>query len=122
LGHAMHELRVPNKLVHLFFFTYRYIHVIHREYTRLTNAAKIRGFRPRTNMHTYRTFACLVGMLLVRSCERAQRVHHAMLCRGFKGAFHSLSGLSLKATDTISLIVMLTLILAVAVLEWTRIT
>jgi len=120
LGHAMHDLKIPKKLVHLFFFTYRYIDVIHKEYLRLVNAMKVRGFRPRTNMHTYRTFAYLVGMLLVRSSDRADRVHSAMLCRGFRGNLYSLSAFSLKARDVISLILMLVLILALGVLEWTR--
>ncbi len=120
LGHAMHDLKVPKKMVHLFFFTYRYIHVIHLEYTRLTNAMKIRGFSPRNNVHTYKALACLVGMLLVRSCDRAQRVHSAMVCRGFRGAFHSLSDFSFRTADAISLILMLAAILAVAVLEWTK--
>jgi len=121
LGHAMHELRVPKKIVHLFFFTYRYIHVIHREYLRLVSAMKVRGFRPGTNMHTYKTFAYLVGMLLVRSSDRAERVHNAMLCRGFSGNLYSLSEFSLKTRDMISLILMLALILALGVLEWTKI-
>ena len=120
LGHAMHDLKIPKKLVHLFFFTYRYIDVIHKEYLRLVNAMKVRGFRPGTNMHTYRTFAYLVGMLLVRSSDRADRVHSAMLCRGFRGNLYSLSAFSLRASDVISLILMLVLILALGVLEWTR--
>jgi len=120
LGHAMHDLKIPKKLVHLFFFTYRYIYVIHKEYLRLVNAMKVRGFRPGTNMHTYRTFAYLVGMLLVRSSDRADRVHSAMLCRGFRGNLYSLSAFSLRACDVISLILMLILILALGVLEWTR--
>jgi len=122
LGYAMHELRVPKKIVHLFFFTYRYIHVIHREYLRLVTAMKVRGFRPATNMHTYKTFAYLVGMLLVRSSDRGERVHKAMLCRGFRGTLYSLSEFSLRTTDIISLILMLALILALGVLEWTKIT
>ena len=120
LGHAMHELRVPKKIVHLFFFTYRYVHVIYREYFRLVNAMKIRGFRPGTNIHTYKTLAYLVGMLLVRSCDRAQRVHRAMVCRGFRGNLYSLSEFSLRTTDVIFLILMLALILALGVLEWTK--
>ncbi len=118
LGHAMHELRVPQKIVHLFFFTYRYIHVIGREYVRLVNAMKVRGFRPGTNMHSYKTFAYLVGMLLVRSCDRAERVRNAMLCRGFRGRLYSLSDFSMKTRDVISLIVMLTIVLALGALEW----
>jgi cobalt/nickel transport system permease protein len=120
LGHAMHELRVPKKIVHLFFFTYRYIHVIHREYLRLVSAMKVRGFRPGTNMHTYKTYAYLVGMLLVRSSDRAERVLNAMICRGFRGNFYSLSAFSLKPHDVISLVLMLALILALGVLEWTK--
>jgi cobalt/nickel transport system permease protein len=116
----MHELRVPKKIVHLFFFTYRYIHVIYREYLRLVNAMKARGFRPGTNMHTYKTYAYLVGMLLVRSSDRAERVRNAMLCRGFRGNLYSLSTFSMKREDVISLILMLGLILALGVLEWTK--
>lgn len=120
LGHAMFELRVPRKLVHLFFFTYRYIHVIHQEYLRLVSAMKVRGFRPGTNMHTYKSFAHLVGMLLVRSSDRAERVYNAMLCRGFRGNLYSLSTFSLRSYDVISLILMLALMLALGVLEWTK--
>jgi cobalt/nickel transport system permease protein len=121
LGHAMHELKVPTKIVHLFFFTYRYIHVIRREYIRLVHAMKVRGFRPGTNMHTYKTIAYLVGMLLVRSCDRAQRVHNAMLCRGFRGKLYSLSRFSLRTVDVISLIVMVALVVALGVMEWGKI-
>jgi cobalt/nickel transport system permease protein len=121
LGHAMHDLKIPKKLVHLFFFTYRYIGVIHQEYLRLMGAMKVRGFCPGTNMHTYRSFAYLVGMLLVRSSDRAERVHNAMLCRGFTGNLYSLSAFSLKSHDVVSLIVMLVFILVLGVLEWTRI-
>ena len=120
LGHAMHDLRVPKKLVHLFFFTLRYIHVIHREYIRLVQAMKIRGFRPTTNMHTYKTFAYLVGMLLVRSCDRAQRVHNAMLCRGFRGRLYSLSQFSLRTADIVSLIVTLAFVVGLGILEWAK--
>ena len=89
-GHALHRLRVPDKIVHLFLMTYRYIFVLEQEYHRLVRAASIRGFRPGTNLHTYRTYAYLVGMLFVRAVERAERVRWAMLCRGFKHKFYCL--------------------------------
>jgi cobalt/nickel transport system permease protein len=120
LGHAMHELRVPEKLVQLFFFTYRYIHVIHREYIRLLGAMKVRGFQPGTNIHTYKTYAYLVGMLLVRSVDRAERVRNAMVCRGFTGRLYSLSEFSLKTSDIISFIVMVGCVLCLGILEWTK--
>ena len=90
LGHALNRLRLPDKMVHLLLITYRYLFVIEQEYQRLVRAMKIRNFKPRTNLHSYRTYAYLVGMLFVRASERARRVHCAMICRGFSGRFVSL--------------------------------
>lgn len=91
LGHSLHKLGMPRKLILLLLLAYRYIFVIEQEYGRLFRAARMRNFAPGTNLHTYRTYAYLVGMLFVRASERAARVHHAMKCRGFDGRFHSLA-------------------------------
>jgi cobalt/nickel transport system permease protein len=99
LVHALSHLWVPDKLVHLFFFCFRYIHVIHEEYHRLVNAMKIRGFKPRTDLHTYRAYAYLVGMLLVRSFDRSKRILQAMKCRGFKQKFYILHHYRMKQYD-----------------------
>ncbi len=90
LGHTLNRLGIPAKLVQLLLLSYRYIFVIEQEYQRLYRAAKMRNFHPASNLHTYRTFAYLLGMLFVRSSARAVRVQDAMKCRGFDGTFHSL--------------------------------
>lgn len=120
-GHAMGNLGVPDKLVHLFFFTYRYIHVIFDEYKRLKTAMLIRGFTPGTNLHTYRSYAYLVGMLLVKSSDRAGRVHDAMLCRGFNGKFYSLSSFSIKKGDIAVFVFFMVLIVCMGGMEWAQV-
>jgi len=90
LGRVLNWWHVPDKMVYLLLMTYRYVFLIEQEYQRLIRAARLRGFRPATGLHTYRTYAAIVGMLLVRSAFRADRVHKAMLCRGFKGKFYCL--------------------------------
>ncbi|MBM4289438.1 MAG: cobalt ECF transporter T component CbiQ [Deltaproteobacteria bacterium] len=107
LGQAMHSLRLPDKLCHLLLFTYRYLHVFELEYQRLSQAMKIRGFQPRTNIHTYRSYAYLAAMLLVRSYDRADRVFQAMVCRGFHGVFYSLKTFSWQRRDSVFLAVSL---------------
>ena len=118
LGYAMGQLRFPTKIIHLFLFTFRYIHVIYKEYRRLTNAMRVRGFVPRTNMYTYKSYAYLVGMLLVRSYDRAERIHKAMRCRGFNKKYYSLKQFSLKKEDIIYLSVMLAVMSGLALLQW----
>ncbi len=90
LGAALHRLKVPDKMVFMLLMTYRYIAVIQQEYHRLLRAARFRGFRPGTNIHSYKTYAYLAGMLFVRASHRARRVYQAMLCRGFNQKFHTL--------------------------------
>jgi len=99
LAHALVHLSLPEKLVYLFFFFYRYISVLHEEYTRLRHAMLIRCFSPKTNMHTYKTYAYLVGMLIVKSYDRSQKIYNAMLCRGYTGRFPIISHFRLKRTD-----------------------
>ncbi len=90
LGNALHKFHVPDKMIFLLLMSYRYIAVIEDEYKRLLRAAKFRGFKPKTSVHSYKTFAYLAGMLFVRASLRAQRVNQAMLCRGFNKKFYTL--------------------------------
>ena len=117
LGHALNRLQVPDKLVHLLLMTYRYIFVLEQEYQRLMRATRVRGFRPGTNLHTYRTYAYVVGMLFVRAGERAERVHQAMLCRGFKQKFYSLHEFRTDRAGWIFALLMTVVLLLLVALE-----
>ena len=118
LGQAMQALKLPDKLCHLLLFTYRYIYVFEVEFQRLVQAMKIRGFQPRTNLHTYRSYAYLAGMLLVRSYDRAESVFQAMLCRGFHGVFYSLKTFSWQRRDGFFLGISSLGLLTILFLEW----
>ncbi len=119
LGHALERLRVPNKIVYLLLMTYRYIFVIELEYQRLTRAAKIRGFQPGTNMHTYKTYAYLLGMLFVRATNRAERVFRAMQCRGFNGRYYCLSEFPVHSANWVFAAIMTILAVGLVIWEWT---
>ena len=121
MGRAMSHLYIPEKIIHMLLFTYRYIHVIYLEYQRLIKAIKIRGFQPRTNLHTYKTYAYLVGLVIVKSHDRAKRVRAAMLCRGFNGTFYDLSEFRFKTSDWIIMILLLTALTGIGLLQWAKI-
>jgi cobalt/nickel transport system permease protein len=115
LGHALERLRAPVSFTRLLLFTVRYAHVIELEYGRLRLAMRARGFNPRMDVHTLRTFGYLVGMLLVRAFERSERILAAMKCRGFTGHFPPVAPLRLTRADaifTMLLVLVLGLLLA----------
>jgi cobalt/nickel transport system permease protein len=80
-------------------------------------AAKLRGFQPTTGLHTYRTVANLLGMVLVRGYDRSRRVYEAMVLRGFCGAFYTLRRFSAAPRDRVFLAAMIACLAAMAGLE-----
>jgi cobalt/nickel transport system permease protein len=119
LVHGLSHLGLPKKLLYLTFLSYRYVHVVQHEYGRLRDAMKMRGFRPGTNLHTYRTYGHLIGMLLIRCYERSERIHQAMLCRGFHGDFYLLDHFQTHGRDILFMIGMTLLLAGLGLTEWT---
>ena len=99
LGHALHRWRVPESLVHLLLFAVRYIEVLQQELGRLRIAMRARCFLAGNNLHTYRSIGYLLGMMLVRSLERSERIMDAMKCRGFQGRFYLLTSFDFGKQD-----------------------
>ncbi len=96
---AMEKLRIPNKVIQTFMFTYRYIFVFTREIQRMLISLKARGFRKRTDFCTLTTIGNSIGMLFVRSYGRSKRVYWAMISRGYSGTVNSLVNFEIKNSD-----------------------
>src|SRR5207244_54852 len=96
---AAHALHVPGLLIQLAVLTYRYVFVLSDELARLRVALRVRGYRNRANLHSYRTVGHVAGTLLVRGHERGERVGQAMRCRGFDGRFRALNEFQTSSPD-----------------------
>jgi cobalt/nickel transport system permease protein len=96
---AGHRLRAPGLVVQVAALAHRYAFVLASELARLRVALRVRGYRNRASRHSYRTVGHVAGTLLVRGYERADRVGHAMRCRGFQGRFHTLGEFRTRAAD-----------------------
>ncbi len=120
LGHALSRLGVPAKLVHVFLFMVRYIEVIAQEYRRLRAAMKLRGFRAGSSLHALRSIGYLLGMLFVRSIDRADRIVEAMKCRGFDGHLYVLEKFALRVRDAVFVFVFLAALGGLGWLEWAQ--
>ena len=99
---ALVQLKVPVVLIQIVEFTVRYIFVLTDELQRMRVARKARGFeagRSLFSLHTYRTLGLLIGVLFVRSWERGERIHQAMLARCYSGKGETGKEQSLKTAD-----------------------
>ena len=83
---ALEKLGLPQVFAVQLLFLHRYIFVLAEEGTRMVRARELRSFGNRGK--ELKVFGNIIGHLLLRTWERAQRIHTAMLCRGFRGEFH----------------------------------
>jgi cobalt/nickel transport system permease protein len=84
---AMEQLGMPNAFAVQLIFLYRYIFVLTEEGGRASRARELRSFGGQgLGLASY---GPLLGTLLLRTWLRAERVHMAMLARGFTGAFQT---------------------------------
>lgn len=100
---ATKYFKLPEKLIYLIFFVFRYLFVLQDEFKKLYNAMLLRGFTNKTSVHSYKSYAYLIGMLLVKSYDRSEKVYHAMLCRGFTGQFYLLDDFEMTRKDLLFL-------------------
>lgn len=82
---GLERLRAPRVLVQIAGFMLRYLEVVAGELRRMRRSMTARGYDPRW-LHQARPLATASGALFVRSFERGERIHRAMLARGYTGA------------------------------------
>lgn len=84
LVRALQHLRVPDRLVQILAFMVRYLGVVGSQAQRMKVARESRAFRARS-VSSWPVIATSAGALFIRSYERGERVHLAMMSRGYNG-------------------------------------
>jgi cobalt/nickel transport system permease protein len=84
---ALEHLGMPQPFAVQLLFVYRYIFVLAEEGGQMARARELRTFGARGR--GIRAYGSMIGHLLLRTWIRAERIHMAMLARGFSGAFHT---------------------------------
>jgi len=94
---ALVRMKAPKSLTVQFILLYRYIFVLAEEASRMFKAWSLRSVQGRRM--PLKVFVSLVSQLLIRALDRAQRIHMAMLSRGFDGEIRLLRPLTFGAMD-----------------------
>lgn len=123
LMHALRHLHVPQILVAIISFMYRYLFVMADEARRLLRAREARSARlPGQNgggslWWRAKIAGNMVGQLFLRSFERSDRVYNAMLARGYRGQLLTMNPHHMTQRDWFMGTTAVTLILVVQLLS-----
>lgn len=99
---GLEMLHVPRLLIMILSFMYRYLFLLSDDLMRMLRAKSSRapGGAPLLRV---KTLAGMLGILFVRSYERAERVYCAMCSRGFDGSMVAIAVPRVRAGDVIFL-------------------
>lgn len=92
------RLRVPPVFVSITSFMVRYMELMADSLGRMRTAMVARGYDPRW-LWQAKPIASSAGALFVRSYERGERIHAAMVSRGYTGVMPDLAGAPATVSD-----------------------
>lgn len=115
---GLQRLRLPPLLVQIASFMIRYLDVIADEMRRMRIAQKSRGFEARGIRH-WGVLAKSAGALFIRSYERGERVHLAMMSRGYAGFLPVIDEVTASRTQWAYALALPCAALVICLLGWT---
>lgn len=117
---AAQRLGLPTVMIGVTQLCFRYAFLLADELRRLRIAMRMRGFRMKANLSSYRTIGHMTGALLTRSLDRADHVANAMACRGFDGRFRTLTPFRTSSRDILSFLICMSVTIMLVVCDRIR--
>lgn len=114
---ALRSLKVPDKMLNIILFTYRYFFVFFEDLRKMRVALTLRGFRNRSSLKSLRSSANLAGSLLVRSYEQTERIYRSMMLRGYNGRIVSDKTFKADTGDILLAVIIITIPLMILLSE-----
>ncbi|MGP8321042.1 MAG: cobalt ECF transporter T component CbiQ [Methanosarcinaceae archaeon] len=96
---ALSMLKMPGLFVQMLMFTYRFIFVFLGELLSMWKAMGSKGFKLKSNLYTLSILGNLIGMLIVKSYERAENVYNSMVSKGYTGTQKTLTKFNMTTKD-----------------------
>ena len=114
---GLEAIRVPAVLIQIATFMLRYSAVVTNDLARMKVARESRGFSA-TGIKHWKVLAHSAGALFIRSYERGERVHLAMLARGYNGTILDLYKPKVVRQDWLTALVLPALAITIMTIAW----
>ena len=103
IASGMQTLRVPDKLSSLFFFVAKFVIIIKDEFNTTKKVMKVRNFRAKSNVFSYKIYANVIGMMIVKCFDKAEKLKNTMILRNFQGKIYQSKSEKITKLDLVIL-------------------
>ncbi len=111
---GLNSMKVPGLLILQLLLTYRYLGILVEEVYKIQDAYMLRA--PGQKGIKLRVWGSLAGRLLLRTYDRAEKIHEAMVLRGFDSAYAFKPAASIALRDKVYMFVWCILMLSAGVI------
>ncbi|KLE08940.1 energy-coupling factor transporter transmembrane component T [Aliarcobacter butzleri] len=98
-------LKFPKRFISAFYFTWKMIIELQNEFKNIKISLVSRNFSNKTSLFTYQTYGNILGLLFIKSMQKAQNLKDSFDLRGFNGEIYLNSDFSLSKYDYILLFI-----------------
>lgn len=109
--YAMYKLHIPHIFIVEIMFIYRYITVLLKEISKITDAYSLRA--PKQKGINYKAWGPLVGQLLIRSMDKASNIYESMCLRGYSGKFYCYNDIKYNKKDFMYMIIWILILIVI---------
>lgn len=114
---GLEGLKMPQILVSMISFVYRYLFIISDEYGHIKIARESRNFGGKKRWQ-WKAIGHSVGTLFLHSFERGERVYAAMVARGYEGNIRTLGTQEIRRKDVVFVALSIIYILSAGLISW----
>lgn len=114
---GLEGLKMPQILVSMISFVYRYLFIIADEYGHIKIARESRNFGG-SKRWQWRAIGHSVGTLFLHSYERGDRVYSAMVARGYDGNIRTMGMRRIGGADIVFVVISMIYLLTAGLISW----
>lgn len=91
IAYGLDRLKMPDIITSMFYFSGKFIYLLLSDIKKFNARLKVRGFRQKTSLHTYKIYANFIGLFFINALRHANVLKNVLFLRGFRGKIYSFS-------------------------------
>ncbi|AKL97239.1 cobalt ABC transport system permease protein CbiQ [Clostridium aceticum] len=117
LLNGLSHMKLPPFFISIVFLSWRYVFLLWEKLNQFYKALKARLFQPSFHTKSFKIYGEIMGGMVIRSIDSSEKIHKAMLSRGFNGKMPTASPKVITTLDVFKSIFIISSVMFLHIIE-----
>jgi cobalt/nickel transport system permease protein len=113
---ALNILKINKKFIAIVFFAIKSIDMLIKDIKKIDKTLKARGFVAKSDIFTYKTYANMFAIILIKSINKSKQFNKALIARGYKDEIYLIDNSCFSFVDIVFVSVLISSFLNIGVI------